>query len=80
MKYLVCSIAISGLFAVFFVVFFSQNAYAYLDPGSGSFILQVAIAAIVGGVFVIKLYFNKIKVFFKKLLSKDGNDNEQPDG
>jgi hypothetical protein len=80
MKYLVCSIAISGLFAVLFVVFFSQNAYAYLDPGSGSFILQVAIAAIVGGVFVIKLYFNKIKVFFKKLLSKDGNDNEQPDG
>ena len=80
MKYLVRFAAISGLFAVFFVVFFSQNADAYLDPGSGSFILQMAIAAIVGGLFVIKLYFSKIKAFFKKVFSKGGNDNEQPDG
>ena len=76
MKYIIRFAAISGLF----VVFFSHNAYAYLDPGSGSFILQIAIAAIVGGLFVVKLYFNKIKTFLKKAWSKGENDNEQPDG
>ena len=80
MKYIVCFVTRSGLLAVFFVVFFSRNVYAYLDPGSGSFIFQMLIAAIVGGLFVIKLYFNKIKTFFKKVFSKSGNDNEQPDG
>lgn len=80
MKYVVRFATISGFFAVFFIVFFSHNAYAYLDPGSGSFIFQMLIAAIVGGLFVIKLYFNKIKAFFKKVFSKGGNDNEQPDG
>lgn len=48
------------------VVCFSRNAYAYLDPGTGSYILQVLIAAIVGGLFAIKPFWVKIKSFFVK--------------
>ena len=39
----------------------SQHAYAYLDPGTGSYIFQVAIAAIIGGLFTIKTYWQKIQ-------------------
>jgi hypothetical protein len=41
-----------------------QNAFAYLDPGTGSYIFQVLIAAIIGGLFTIKIYWQKIKDFF----------------
>jgi len=46
------------------------NAYAYLDPGTGSFIIQLIIAAIAGVSFSAKIYWNKIKTMFFHLLSK----------
>jgi hypothetical protein len=36
----------------------------YLDPGSGSFLLQLLLAAILGGAFAIKIYWKKIKTLF----------------
>jgi hypothetical protein len=38
----------------------------YLDPGSGSFILQVLLASLLGAGFAIKVYWNKIKGIFVK--------------
>jgi hypothetical protein len=49
---------------------------AYLDPGSGSFILQILIATLVGSVFLIKVYWKKIKAFFKKTPS-DSDDGDK---
>jgi hypothetical protein len=37
----------------------------YLDPGSGSFILQIVIAAALGGAYAVKVYWKKIKKLFK---------------
>jgi hypothetical protein len=45
---------------------------AYLDPGSGSFILQLVLAAVLGGLFIIKGYWLKIKGLF----TKKGDDAE----
>jgi hypothetical protein len=45
---------------------------AYLDPGSGSFILQLVLAAVLGGLFIIKGYWLKIKGLF----TKKGDDPE----
>lgn len=36
----------------------------YIDPGSGSFIIQAIIAAVLGGWFVMKGYWLRIKSFF----------------
>ena len=36
----------------------------YLDPGSGSFLLQLLLAALLGGAFAIKIYWKKIKALF----------------
>ena len=48
-----------------------SSAYAYLDPGSGSLLLQMFIAFIAGSIFMIKLYWGRIRNFFTNTSSKD---------
>jgi hypothetical protein len=60
------------------LLIFPFNAYAYLDPGTGSFIVQIIIAAMAGFLFSTKIYWAKFKnkiqhlqnKFFKR--NKDG--------
>lgn len=44
---------------------FIPGAFAYLDPGSGSFIIQMIIASVAGVAYAMKLYWRKIMAFFK---------------
>ena len=53
-----------------FTFFFSQNAYAYIDPGTGGIILQAIIGAIAATSLSIKIYWQKIKDFLKKRSKK----------
>jgi hypothetical protein len=39
----------------------SQPAQAYLDPGSGSYALQVAIAGLFGFLFSAKMFWGRMK-------------------
>ena len=41
-------------------------AHAYLDPGTGSILLQGLIAAVAGGLVTLKLYWYKIRSFFSR--------------
>lgn len=50
--------------------FLPLNAHAYLDPGTGSFIVQLIIAAIAGVSFSVKLYWHKVKTKLTSLLKK----------
>ena len=43
---------------VFFL--FPRAAYCYIDPGTGSFVLQILIAAFLGVAYSIKLFWKKI--------------------
>jgi hypothetical protein len=54
---------------------FNQNAY--LDPGSGSFIIQLLLAALLGSLFLIKAYWQKIKSLFHKKISHEDQDSEE---
>lgn len=49
-----------------------DTVLAYLDPGTGSIIVQVLIAGLCGGLFAIKLFWSKIKTSFNNLSSKGG--------
>ena len=51
-------------------IFIATNAYAYLDPGTGSIILQAILGAIAAGFSYCMFYWNKVKNFFKKNNSK----------
>ena len=60
---------INHCFICLFVYFlFSNNAHAYLDPGSGSIILQVLIAFLAAVGTFISIYWKKLKNFISNLL------------
>ena len=52
---------------------------AYLDPGSGSFLIQLAIAALVGMAVVFRSQWTKIKKFFGGKSSKSKEEDENDD-
>jgi hydrogenase-4 membrane subunit HyfE len=54
----------------------TQQAYAYIDPGTGSYILQMTIAALLAGLFTMKLFMNKIKTLFKNFFSRKNKSEE----
>jgi len=63
----------------FFYLPFPQTAdHYYLDPGSGSIIIQVVIAVAVGGLFAVKLFWHRIKSFFRSVFSR-GREIERPE-
>lgn len=42
-------------------------AYGYLDPGTGSLIVQAVIAAVVGIATAMKLYWSRIRAAFSQV-------------
>lgn len=50
---------------------FQQPAHAYIDPGTGSLIIQGLIAAFVGAAFALKnFYYTKVKRFVDFVLGR----------
>lgn len=50
-----------------------RDILLYLDPGSGSYLVQAIIAAVLAGLFYIKNFWRKIRSFF----SRDKKDQEK---
>ena len=46
---------------------FPQAAHAYINPGTGTYIMQIIIGALIGGTLAIKFYWRKIMHFIRKL-------------
>ncbi|MCP5047974.1 MAG: hypothetical protein GY940_12430, partial [bacterium] len=63
--------------------FFTIRGYSYIDPGTGSYLIQIIIAGLVGASLGIKLFWRKIKDFFVNLFSgkkeTEAENVEQPD-
>ena len=58
--------------------FLSLNyTFAYLDPGSGSIILQAILAALATAGATITFYWRKIKIYFKNIFSKKKNEENK---
>jgi hypothetical protein len=53
----------------------------YLDPGSGSMLIQLLAATVVGGLFLLRMMWGKITTAFKQKSSAqvETNDLEHPD-
>ena len=49
----------------------TSPAYAYLDPGTGSMILQMTIAGILSVAFTLKMYWYRIKNVAKRMLGQE---------
>jgi len=69
------SLKISGksghsiLLSVFLLPMVYQNVHAYIDPGTGTLIIQFLIAGAIGGFFLIKIFWGKVKTFLNNLFS-----------
>ena len=70
----------SVLFAsILTFVLFPPQAHAYLDPNTGSYLLQIAAAAIFGGLFILKSGWGEVKRFVTTtLLRKEPSKSEKP--
>jgi hypothetical protein len=51
--------------------------WLYIDPGSGSYMLQMIIAAVLGVSFFFKNFWLNIKAFFTGKRSKKEDDKDQ---
>ena len=54
-----------------------RYTFLYLDPGSGTYLIQVIIAAVLGGMMFFKNGWIKVKSFFIK--PKPENDLKEED-
>jgi hypothetical protein len=49
----------------------------YIDPGSGSYLVQVIIAGILGVAFYFKTLWSKVRSFFSRNKNEDQTKNEK---
>ncbi len=59
--------------AILFLSLFCREVYAYLDPGTGSYLLQLLTAAVFGILFAVKIHFRRIKAFLASFVFKEQN-------
>ncbi|PIQ71894.1 hypothetical protein COV87_00760 [Candidatus Roizmanbacteria bacterium CG11_big_fil_rev_8_21_14_0_20_37_16] len=52
------------------------DVHAYLDPGTGSFMIQILIGAVLGSIYFIRLYWAKLKQFVMSFFSKKTNEKK----
>lgn len=52
-----------------------SNANAYIDPGTGSIILQAILAFIAGAAATVSLWWVNLKMFIKKIFKSSKKDN-----
>ena len=61
----------SLIFAFIAILILTRDAYAYLDPSAGSIVLQVLLGGVAGCYVILKMYWEKIKRFFR--VDKNGS-------
>jgi hypothetical protein len=54
----------------------ARDAHAYLDPGTGSFLLQAVIAVVMGALLTLKLYWQQLKSFFAGKSERPGRKQD----
>jgi hypothetical protein len=52
-------LAKSSLLVISLLIFSDQTAHAYIDPGTGSFVLQGILGGLFAGAFMFKLWWGR---------------------
>lgn len=71
---------LAGLTVLFSVFVYVPSAQAYIDPGSGSMILQAIVASIAAGFAFIGVFWQRIKskLFGNKSKTEDSKSDDIP--
>ncbi len=67
------------LAAFLVLIGFPRPAWAYVDPGTGSYLFQAAMAVLLSSLFVIKHYFKRIRALFSRIRRKDIQSESRQD-
>ncbi len=58
MLILICCVVVLAVAAT------PSEAHAYLDPGTGSMVLQIVVGLVTGGVVALRMYWHRLKSGF----------------
>jgi hypothetical protein len=50
-------------------------AHAYLDPGTGSYVVQLLMGTVLGGLFALGVFRRRVVAFFKHLFRRGSSDD-----
>lgn len=64
-----------GFMSAISIAFPLSTASAYLDPGTGSFILQMLLGGIAGLAVVGRLYWTRLKLAITRVFAGSNGDN-----
>jgi hypothetical protein len=78
MKSMARALTSFGLASLIYVAW-PRPALAYIDPGTGSYLIQLLIAAAVGLAFGVKLYWRKIKTLFSRHTDEEAQEARSDD-
>jgi len=68
------------LLSIILIVFgFENSALAYLDPGTGSMVLQLLLGGIAGAVVILKLYWRRFVGLFRGNAREESENSSSED-
>ena len=67
------------LFLIFGLISYTSPVYAYLDPGTGSMLVQGLIGGIAATIAFLSIYWQKVKAFFGKEKADTDTDTDTAD-
>ena len=59
------------LLLIISVLILPRTICAYIDPGTGSYVFQILIAALVAVGFALKIFWSKIKNIFRNVFNRE---------
>jgi len=62
------------LMSIFLVLIFVNQSYAYIDPGTGSMLVQAVLAAIAAVSVSIGIFWHQIRSFLNRLFNRNKNE------
>ena len=57
------------------VLVVNRTAFGYIDPGTGSFILQVLLGSLLGAAVAVKMFWRQIRGILGRLFSRRRKDD-----
>lgn len=52
-------------------------AHAYIDPGTGSYLVQVVLSFVFGGAIALKQILQRLRLVKRSSQTKDGEDDDE---
>lgn len=57
----------------------TSTAFAYIDPGTGSYLFQMLMAGLLGSAFAIKMAWRNVKAYLSQMFSSNAGDHDSND-